>query len=68
MKSKVDQLDIDKLIPAPVDLSKLSDVVKNNAVKKTKYDELFKEVDAVESTGTSNLVKKLDYNTKINEI
>ena len=68
MKSKVDQLDIDKLIPAPVDLSKLSDVVKNNAVKKTKYDELFKKVDAVESTGTSNLVKKLDYNTKINEI
>ena len=68
MKSKVDQLDIDKLIPAPVDLSKLSDVVKNNAVKKTKYDELFKKVDAVESTGTSNLVKKLDYNTKTNEI
>ena len=68
MKSKVDQLDIDKLIPATVDLSKLSDVVKNNAVKKTKYDELFKKVDAVESTGTSNLVKKLDYNTKINEI
>ena len=68
MKSKVDQLDIDKLIPAPVDLSKLGDVVKNNAVKKTKYDELFKKVDAVESTGTSNLVKKLDYNTKINEI
>ena len=68
MKSKVDQLDIDKLIPAPVDLSKLSDVVKNNAVKKTKYNELFKKVDAVESTGTSNLVKKLDYNTKINEI
>ena len=68
MKSKVDQLDIDKLIPAPVDWSKLSDVVKNNAVKKTKYDELFKKVDAVESTGTSNLVKKLDYNTKVNEI
>ena len=68
LKSKVDQLDIDKLIPAPVDLSKLGDVVKNNAVKKTKYDELFKKVDAVESTGTSNLVKKLDYNTKINEI
>ena len=68
MKSKVDLLDIDKLISVPVDLSKLSDVVKNNAVKKTKYDELFKKVDAVESTGTSNLVKKLDYNTKINEI
>ena len=28
LKSKVDKLDIDKLVPAPVDLSKLSDVVK----------------------------------------
>ena len=68
MKSKVDLLDIDKLISVPVDLSKLSDVVKNNAVKKTKYDELVKKVDAIETTGTSNSVKKLDYNTKINEI
>ena len=31
MKSKVDKLDVGKLLPAPVDLSKLSDVVKNNA-------------------------------------
>ena len=68
MKSKVDLLDIDKLISVPVDLSKLSDVVKNNAVKKTKYDELVKKVDAIETTGTNNSVKKLDYNTKINEI
>ena len=68
MKSKVDLLDIDKLISVPVDLSKLSDVVKNNAVKKTKYDQLVKKVDAIETTGTSNSVKKLDYNTKINEI
>ena len=37
LKSKVDKLDVDKLIPAPVDLSKLSDVVKNNFVKKDGY-------------------------------
>ena len=37
-------------------------------LKKTKYDELVKKVDAIETTGTSNSVKKLDYNTKINEI
>ena len=30
LKTEVDKLDIDKLIPVPVDLSKLSDVVKNN--------------------------------------
>ena len=29
LKSKVDNLDIVKLVPVPVDLSKLSDVVKN---------------------------------------
>ena len=33
-KSKVDKLDVDKLVPVPVDLSKLSDVVKNDVVKK----------------------------------
>ena len=38
LKSKVDKLDIDKLAPVPVDLSKLSDVVKNNVVKKDVYN------------------------------
>ena len=33
LKAEVDKLDIDKLIPVPVDLSKLSDVVKNDVVK-----------------------------------
>ena len=34
LKTEVDKLDIDKLVPIPVDLSKLSDVVKNDVVKK----------------------------------
>ena len=34
LKTEVDNLDIDKLVPALVDLSKLSDVVKNNVVPK----------------------------------
>ena len=34
LKTKVDQLDIDKLEPVPADLSKPSDVVKNDVVKK----------------------------------
>ena len=34
LKNEVDKLDIDKLVPIPVDLSKLSDVVKNDVVKK----------------------------------
>ena len=40
LKTEVDKLDIDKLVPVPVDLSKLSDVVKNDVVKKTEYDKL----------------------------
>ena len=35
LKTEVDKLDIDKLVPVPVDLSKLSDVVKNDVAKKT---------------------------------
>ena len=34
LKTDVDKLDIDKLVPVAVDLSKLSDVVKNDVVKK----------------------------------
>ena len=40
LKTEVDKLDTDKLVPVPVDLSKLSDVIKNNVVKKDAYDEL----------------------------
>ena len=40
LKTEVDKLDIDKLVPVPVDLSKLSDVTKNDVVKKDVYDKL----------------------------
>ena len=38
LKTKVDKLDIDKLVPVPVYLSKLSDVLKNDVFKKDEYD------------------------------
>ena len=34
MKSKEDNSDVDELVSVPVDLSKLSNVVKNNIAKK----------------------------------
>ena len=34
LKTEVNELDIDKLAPVPVDLSKLSNVVRNDVVKK----------------------------------
>ena len=36
LKTEVDKLDIDKLAPVSVDLSKLSDAVKNDVVSKSK--------------------------------
>ena len=38
MKSKVDKLDVDKLVPVPVDLSKIIAAVKNDVVKKDVYN------------------------------
>ena len=58
LKSKVNKLDVDKLVPVAVDLSKLSDAVKNDVVKKTEYDELVKKVKSIQFTDTSDLVKK----------
>ena len=34
LKTEVDKLDIDKLVPVPTDLSKLGNVVKNDVIKK----------------------------------
>ena len=34
LKNKIAKLDVHKLVPVPLDLSKLSDVVKNDVVKK----------------------------------
>ena len=36
LKSEVDKIDVDKLKTTPTDLAKLSNVVKNDAVKKLK--------------------------------
>ena len=43
MKSKVDKIGVNILLPVPVDLSKLSDVVKNNIVKKDLYNAKIKK-------------------------
>ena len=58
MKSKVDKLDIWKLETTPVGLSKLSDAVKNEVVKKTEHTELVKKANNINTTYTSDLVKK----------
>ena len=65
LKAEADKLDIDKLIPIPVDLSKLSDVVKNDVVKKTVYDKLVAKVNSID---TSGFVLKNKYDTDKSEL
>ena len=65
LKTEVDKLDIDKLATVPVDLSKLSNVVKNDVVKKTVYDKLVAKVDNID---TSDFVLKTKHNTDKTEL
>ena len=65
LKTEVDKLDIDKLAPVPVDLSKLSDVVKNDVVKKAVYDKLVPKVNNID---TSDFVLKNKYQTDKTEL
>ena len=84
LKTEVDKLNIDKLVPVPFDLSD----VKNDVVKKTVYDKLVAKLNSIDTSAfvlktkydtdkselenkipdTSSLVKKTDYNTKITKI
>ena len=65
LKTEVDKLDIDKLIPVPVDLSKLSDVRKNDVVRKIVYNKLVAKVDNID---TSDFLLKAKYNTDKTEL
>ena len=51
-------------MPAPVALSKLSDVVKNDVVKKTVYNKLVAKVNSID---TSRFVLKTSYDTNKKE-
>ena len=44
LKSKVNKLDFDKLLTVSVDLSKISDIVKNYVVKKDVYNAKIKTI------------------------
>ena len=65
LKTEVDKIDIDKLVPVPVDLSKLSDAVKNYVVKKTVYNKLVAKVNSI---NTSAIVLKTKYDTDKTEL
>ena len=58
LKTEVDKLDIGKLVPVPTDLSKLSNVVKNDVVKKA-----CKLVSKVNNIDTNGFVLKTKHDT-----
>ena len=51
LKTEVNKLDIDTLATVPVDLSKLSHVVKNDVIKKPVYDKLVAKVNNIDTSG-----------------
>ena len=63
-KTEVDKLDIGKLVPIPVDLSKLSDLWKKDAVKKSVFDKLVAKVNNID---TNDFLLKTTYNTNKTE-
>ena len=65
LKTELDKLDIDKLVPVPTDFSKLSNVVKNDVIKETEYDKLVAKVNNID---TSGFVLKTKYDTDKSEL
>ena len=72
LKPEVDKVDFDKLMSVPIDLAKLSNVVKNDVVKKTEYNKLVNKVNGI---GNTNFVSRIkyekdgsDFEDKINKI
>ena len=65
LKTEVHKLDIDKLVPVPTDLSKSSNVVKNDVAKKDVYDKLVTKVNCID---TSDFVLKTKYDTDKSEL
>ena len=67
MTSKVDRLDVDKLVPVPVDLTKQSDVVKNDIVIKDVYNATVKNIED-NIPDITNLATKTTLSAKINKV
>ena len=61
LKTEIEKLDM----PVPVDSSKLSDMVKNDVIKKTVYDKLVARVNNID---TSGFVLKTKYDTDKKEL
>ena len=68
LKTEVDKIDTDKLKTVPADLAKLSNVVKNDVVKKTDYSTKVTSIEAQIAGLTKNTVNNLADITKLKAI
>ena len=68
LKTEVDKIDTDKLKTVPADLAKLSNVVKNDVVKKTDYSTKVTSIEAQRAGLTKNTVDDLADITKLKAI
>ena len=68
LKNEVDKIDVDKLKATPTDLAKLSNVVKNDVVKKTGYSAKVTSIEAQIACLTKNTVDNLADITKLKAV
>ena len=68
LKSEVDKIDTDKLKAGPTDLSKLSNVVKNDVVKKTDYNTKVTSIENQIAGVTKNALDNLADITKLKAV
>ena len=68
LKTEVDKIDSDKSKTVPADLAKLSNVVKNDVVKKTDYNTKVTSIEAQIAGLTKNTVDNLADITKLKAI
>ena len=68
LKSEVDKIDVDKLKTTPADLAKLSNVVKNDVVKKTDYNTKVTSIENQIAGVTKNMLDNLADITKLKAV
>ena len=68
LKSKFDKIDVDKLKTVPVDVAKLSNLVKNDVVKKTDYNTKVTSIENQIAGVTKNTLDNLGDITKLKAV
>ena len=68
LKTEVNKIDADKLKTVPVDLAKLSNVVKNDVVKKTDYNTEVTSIESQIAGVTKNTLDNLGDITKLKAV